>query len=496
MSDEPLTYRASGVDVNVNNEANERIKRHVRRTRNGRVVTEPGLFSGGVSLKDFQGAAAPALVGSLGQGRDAGAIVAACRRGLPAAAEPVAFLDYLAASRLDASAVERWVGAFADELTRGTNGTGIPLVGGETAEMPGVFRPGAWEVVGALYGVAGAPAGAGAGAADLAAIRGMRDPVLMLSMDGVGTKVKLGVTLRRTWGFAFDIVGHSLNDILCQGARGLGMSIYFGCHTRDEELIGAFEEGVEECLKREGLALLDLAVSEDPRVYREGEIDICASIAGLLDRERLVTGAAIARDDLAIGLASDGLHTNGYSLARKALLERGGLSLGERIPELGDELGRVLLAPHRPYARAVLPLLEGGDPPVRGIAHITGGGLPDNIVRILPPGLGVEIRRSAWPVPPLFPLIQRCGNIPDTDPQGKGMYETFNMGIGMVLFVPPSRAEDVLRAMAGSGERAWIIGRVGDTAPKTAPGSSDRAGRRVNGTAPGAAPHERVRLIP
>ena len=305
-------------------------------------------------------------------------------------------------------------------------------------------------------------------------MRGMDDPVLMLSMDGVGTKVKLGVALRRTGGFAFDIVGHSLNDILCQGARGVGMAVYLGCHRRDEELVAAFEEGLRECLQREGLALLDLVTAENPEAYEEGEIDICASIAGLVDRGRLVTGARIAGGDLAIGLASDGLHTNGFSLARRALLERGGLSLTARVPELGGELGRVLLAPHRPYARAVLPLLEGEEPPVRGIAHITGGGLPDNIVRILPPGLGLEIRRSSWPVPPVFSLIQRCGNIPDSDPRGKGMYETFNMGIGLVLFVPPPRAEDVLRAMAGCGERAWIIGRV----------------------LPAAAGRERVRLVP
>jgi phosphoribosylformylglycinamidine cyclo-ligase len=491
MPDEPLTYRSSGVDVNVNNEANERIKHHVRRTRNGRVVTEPGLFSGGVSLHDFRRLEKPLLTGTLGyRGRAGGgraaadtarAVLDSCLAGQPAGAEPVAFLDYIASSRLDASGVEGLVGGFADALTadRPAAGPGIPLVGGETAEMPGVFRPGAWEVVGSLYGVAegaGRPAGTPTReTADLSAMRGCREPALLLSMDGVGTKAKIGVRLRRTRGFAFDILHHSLNDILCQGARGVGVTVYVGCHAADGDLVEPFLEGVRECARREGLALLDFTVREDPEVYLPGEIDICASIAGLVDRDGMVTGAGISAGDRLIGLGSDGLHTNGYSLARRALLERAGLALEERLPDLGTTLGEALLAPHRNYAPPVLELLAGRPSAIHGIAHITGGGLQDNLARILPRGLGMEIRKGAWPVPPIFALIRRSGGIPEQDPQGKGMYETFNMGVGLVLVAAAGEEVPLLQELTRKGERAWPIGQVvGNTSSE---------------------PHERVRLI-
>ena len=176
----------------------------------------------------------------------------------------------------------------------------------------------------------------------------------------------------------------------------------------------------------------------------------------------MITGAEIEEGDLLIGLASEGLHTNGYSLAAAALLQRGKLKLDQDIPELNTTLGEALLVPHRSYTIAVHSLLEQDSTPraVRGIAHITGGGLQDNLCRILPQGLGAEIEKSSFAVPPLFSLIQRYGQIPEHDPLGGGMYETFNMGVGLVLAVARERAGDVASALHLSGEEAWVIGRV------------------------------------
>jgi phosphoribosylformylglycinamidine cyclo-ligase len=211
---------------------------------------------------------------------------------------------------------------------------------------------------------------------------------------------------------------------------------------------------------RLGLSVLELAVAEKPATYLPGEIDICAAIAGEVDEERLLQGDLIRAGDALIGLASDGLHTNGYSLARRALLERAGLKLDGRVAELGATLAEALLAPHRNYVPAVLPLLGGRPSPVHAVAHITGGGMADNLGRVVPAGLRAVVRLASWDVPPLFRLIQRCGEVPERDPSGKGMYETFNMGIGLVLVVEGGREREVRRRLAEAGERAVPLGEV------------------------------------
>lgn len=507
MRTDPLTYKASGVDIESNNESNERIKKQIKRTHNHRLVMETGLFAGGISLSDFKGWQKPLLIGSLGYlepgfaggsagervgipagasavGGSAGAapmVVESCFSSFPPAAEKIAFLDYLAASRLEAKKVESLVTDFADVLSGPSL---LPLAGGETAEMPGVFQSGKWEVVGALYGVSrGSRTGFPEArrkkqespdqesseqespevkGVDISHLKRLKYPVLMLSMDGVGTKARLGVTCRQTRGLAGDIVNHSLNDLLCQGGRGLAIMVYLGCHTPDQELIEDFREGLAEGLAGEDLSLLDLKVAPNRDLYLPGEYDICASIAGLVDRQCLITGAEIEEGDLLIGLASNGLHTNGYSLAAAALLERGKLKLDQYIPELNTILGEALLVPHRSYTAAVHSLLEqdSSHGAVRGIAHITGGGLQDNLCRILPQGLGAEVKKSSFEVPPLFSLIQRCGRIPEHDPLRGGMYETFNMGVGLVLAVGRESAGDVASALRLSGEETRVIGRV------------------------------------
>lgn len=513
MCIDPLTYKASGVDIESNNESNERIKEQIKRTHNHRLVMETGLFAGGISLSDFKSWEQPLLVGSLGYlepgftdgragaadnlSRAAALVVESCFSSFPPAAEKIAFLDYLAASRLEVKKVESLVTAFADLLSGPRL---LPIAGGETAEMPGVFQSGKWEVVGALYGVSrGSRTGfpearqkkqespnqkspnqesSEVKGVDISRLKELKDPVLMLSMDGVGTKARLGAACRQTRGLAGDIVNHSLNDLLCQGGRGLAIMVYLGCHTPDQELIEDFRKGLAEVLAGENLSLLDLKVAPNRDLYLPGEYDICASIAGLVDRQCIITGAGIEEGDLLIGLASNGLHTNGYSLATAALLQSGKLKLDQFIPELKTSLGEALLAPHRSYTMAVHSLLEQDSKPraVRGIAHITGGGLQDNLCRILPQGLGAEIEKSSFEVPPLFSLIQRCGRIPEHDPLSGGMYETFNMGVGLVLAVARESAGDVASALQLSGEEARVIGRVVGS--------------------PAEAAHERVRVLP
>ncbi|MBN1837382.1 MAG: hypothetical protein JW820_16125 [Spirochaetales bacterium] len=504
MADERLTYRAAGVDVEANNEANERIKSHVRRTHTERVLTRAGLFGGALSLRGLEGELAGArLVGSLGyqplqkagaslsssdaagaagaaSAARAGALLRECRRKLPPSARPLAFLDYLAAEHLHPLQAEVLVGGFADALVASPVPGGlVPLIGGETAEMPSTFQRGAWEVVGALFALD--PGGSAACGARLAPLAGLEHPALVFTMDGVGTKTRLGIQVGRTESLALDILHHSLDDILCQGAQGLGVLFYVGCHRVDASLVGPLLESARRACRDLGLVLLEAAVAEKPDLYLPGEYDVCASLAGFVDAGGLLQGATIRAGDLLVGLASSGLHTNGYSLARRALLERGGLRLGEHIRELSTTLGEALLEPHRNYAPAVLPLL--GDPElgtaIRGVAHITGGGLPDNLVRILPPGLAAEVHLSSWTAPPLFRLIQRCGNIPDTDPEAKGMYESFNMGIGLVLVVEGARCDAIRSALQAAGETPVVIGRV-EALPVAAAGS--------------AAP--RVRLVP
>ncbi|MBA7579807.1 Phosphoribosylformylglycinamidine cyclo-ligase [subsurface metagenome] len=470
---------------------------------------ETGLFAGGISLSDFKSWEQPLLVGSLGYlepggtaaagaaaagnlSRAAAMVVESCFSSFPPAAEKIAFLDYLSASRLEVKKVESLVTGFADVLTGPPS---LPLAGGETAEMPGVFQSGKWEVVGALYGVSRgsrtgfpearrkkrespdqeSPAVKGV---DISRLKRLKDPVLMLSMDGVGTKARLGAACRQTRGLAGDIVNHSLNDLLCQGGRGLAIMVYLGCQTPDQELVEDFREGLAQVLAGEDLKLLDLKIAPNRDLYLPGEYDICASIAGMVDRQCIITGAGIEQGDLLIGLASNGLHTNGYSLAAAALLERGKLKLDQFIPELKTTLGEALLVSHRSYTAAVHSILEQDSTigSVRGIAHITGGGLRDNLCRILPQGLGAEIEKSSFEVPPIFSLIQRCGRIPEHDPLRGGMYETFNMGVGLVLAVERESAGDVVSALGPNGEEARVVGRVVGS--------------------PATAAQERVRFIP
>jgi phosphoribosylformylglycinamidine cyclo-ligase len=282
---------------------------------------------------------------------------------------------------------------------------------------------------------------------------GVEAPVLVSSIDGVGTKLKIFAELGRHEGAGYDIVSHCANDVLAEGARPLFVLDYIGASALDPAVVEKIVDGMVRACVECGCALIGGETAELPGTYPDGEYELVACMLGVVDEKKIVDGASIAPGDVAIGLPSSGLHTNGYSLARKVLLELAGFSLGDTLSDLGTTVGAALVAPHRQYVRPVLPLVEAGL--VKGIAHITGGGLPGNVSRILPEGTGLALRRGAWEIPPIFNVIQREGGVAEDE-----MFRTFNMGVGLVLIVEADRAGDVERAVEGAGERCWRIGEV------------------------------------
>ena len=290
--------------------------------------------------------------------------------------------------------------------------------------------------------------GAFGGLYDGAALKAMAAPVLVASTDGVGTKTKVAAALGRYDTIGHDIVGHCVNDILVQGARPLFFLDYVAFNRIIPERVAAIVTGIAEACKSVGCALLGGETAEMPGVYAEGEFDLVGTIIGAVERGRMIDGASIKAGDAIIGLASSGLHTNGFSLARKVLAGR---DLGAPDAELGTSLGEALLAPHRPYL-AELERLWAAGVTVKGMAHITGGGLIENPPRILPPGMAARIRRGSWPMPPLFQLIQRAGDIAPDE-----MARVFNVGLGMLLFVPAGEAQKALGLL---GAEAWIVGEA------------------------------------
>ncbi|MEY2982480.1 MAG: phosphoribosylformylglycinamidine cyclo-ligase [Planctomycetota bacterium] len=278
--------------------------------------------------------------------------------------------------------------------------------------------------------------------------------LLVASTDGVGTKVKVAQAAGMLRGVGHDLVNHCVGDILVQGARPLFFLDYIAVDRMVPEAVTEVILGLAEACRANGCALLGGETAEMPGVYRPGEMDIAGTIVGCVARERLLDGTRIGAGDVAIALPSSGLHTNGYSLARKALFEDAGLQLDARPEVLGGaSIAEALLVPHRTYLPAVWPLLEQGL--VHGMAHITGGGLPDNVPRILPADLSVEIDRAAMPRVPIFDLIVEAGNVAPEE-----AYRVFNMGFGMVLFVAEPEAGRVLDDLAARGEAAYRVGRV------------------------------------
>jgi phosphoribosylformylglycinamidine cyclo-ligase len=279
-------------------------------------------------------------------------------------------------------------------------------------------------------------------------------PVLVSSIDGVGTKTKVAAMVGDHSGLGIDIVNHCVNDILCQGARPLFFLDYYGCSRLHGLQFEEVVQGMASACQAVGAALIGGETAEMPGVYVDDEIDVVGSVIGIVDMDKKLPRGKMQPGDAVVGIASNGLHTNGYSLARRALFEVGGLSVRDEVAGLGITIGEALLRPHKCYFNTVYPLIQETDG-IFAVAHITGGGLYDNVPRVLPSDVRVLIERRSWTPLPIFQLIQQTGSVPDSE-----MYRTFNMGIGMVLVVERTLASAVVQRLNDANESAAIIGEV------------------------------------
>jgi phosphoribosylformylglycinamidine cyclo-ligase len=295
------------------------------------------------------------------------------------------------------------------------------------------------------------------------AIKGMADPVMVQSTDGVGTKSKVTVMAAPFKADAYEALGRDLvaavaGDIAVMGATPLTFLDYLGFHKVEPAIVEALVRGMSAACVEAGIALVGGETAEMPAVYAEGDLDVVGFVTGVVDRAKLITGATIAAGDVLCGVSSTGLHTNGWSLARKLLFEVAGYGIDATPPELGGaSLADVLLAPHANYVTPIRRALDSGIA-IKGMAHITGGGLVENVPRILPEGLGAVVDRATWMPQPIFPLMQKLGRIHDLE-----MHRTFNMGVGLVIVAPPGQQAALASAM--SPFRVWELGRVDSGAP-------------------------------
>jgi phosphoribosylformylglycinamidine cyclo-ligase len=283
---------------------------------------------------------------------------------------------------------------------------------------------------------------------------GCQRPLLVSSIDGIGTKTKVAAMVGDYSGLGKDIVNHCVNDILCQGAKPLFFMDYFGTSHLTGRVFEAVLLGLSEACSELGVALIGGETAEMPGVYVEDEIDLVGSIVGLVDHDKKLPRGNPVPGSAVIGIAAVGLHTNGFSLARRALFELGGLSVRDKVPGMDTTIGEELLRPHRCYYQAVYPVLQEM-PGIYGVAHITGGGLYDNLPRVIPSGLQAMLERRAWTTLPIFRLIQEVGGIADQE-----MYRAFNMGIGMALIVDKDIAHGVVQRLNAAGEAAAVIGEL------------------------------------
>jgi phosphoribosylformylglycinamidine cyclo-ligase len=306
----------------------------------------------------------------------------------------------------------------------------------------GTFTPGVLSEIGSFGGLFNLSAA------------GVQDPVLVASADGVGTKLRVAFMTGVHDTIGRDLVNHCVNDILVQGAEPLFFLDYLAAGRLDPDVAVQVVEGLTVACRENGCALLGGETAEMPGFYADGEYDVAGFIVGAVPRDRLIDGRTIAAGDVLIGLPSSGLHTNGYSLARRIAFEVAGLRADSTVPELGGRIGEILLTPHRSYLPVIRPLLPGRL--IKGMAHITGGGTTENLPRILPAGTHARIDRSRWNVPAVFRWLQAAGQVPDGD-----MWRTFNMGIGLILACDDGNVEEIRRALAAAGEtRAAVIGDV------------------------------------
>jgi len=279
------------------------------------------------------------------------------------------------------------------------------------------------------------------------------DPVLVASADGVGTKLRVAFMTGVHTTIGVDLVNHCVNDILVQGAQPLFFLDYLATGRLDPDVAVQIVEGLAGACRANGCALLGGETAEMPGFYADGEYDVAGFIVGVVARGRLINGGTIAPGDVLIGLPSSGLHTNGYSLARRIAFETAGLKADAFVPELGRSIGEALLVPHRSYLPVIRPLFGAGS--IKGMAHITGGGITDNLPRMLPAGMHARIDRSTWQPPAVFRWLQQTGGVPDSD-----MLRTFNMGIGLIIACAADRECELIGTLAGAGEPSAV--RIGE----------------------------------
>ncbi len=282
---------------------------------------------------------------------------------------------------------------------------------------------------------------------------GMREPVLVAGTDGVGTKLKIAFATGRHDTIGIDCVAMCVNDIICHNARPLFLLDYIGCGKLDARVATAIVEGLAEGCKLAGASLVGGETAQMPGLYQRGEYDLAGFAVGIADHEQLPKPRSLRVGDVLIALASSGLHSNGFSLVRKVLLERAKLKLNRRVPELACTLADELLRPTTIYAKLAAELFDSGV--LKGLANITGGGLPENLPRILPAGLRARVRRGSWPIPPIFDLIAKLGKLPQAE-----MDRTFNNGIGMVAIAAPDNVDEALRLLKRRRQPAAIIGEL------------------------------------
>ncbi|HMU55099.1 MAG TPA: phosphoribosylformylglycinamidine cyclo-ligase [Nitrospira sp.] len=279
------------------------------------------------------------------------------------------------------------------------------------------------------------------------------DPVLVSGTDGVGTKLKIAFLTDKHDTVGIDLVAMCVNDVAVSGAEPLFFLDYFASGKLALGKAQQVIEGIAEGCRQAGCALIGGETAEMPSFYPDGEYDLAGFAVGVVDRPKLIDGKSILPGDVVIGLASTGLHSNGYSLVRRILFDRAKLTVDSRVAELDRPLGEILLTPTRIYARQILALAS--EQPVKGIVHVTGGGITENLPRVLPDGMRARIHRKSWPVPPVFDVLKRLGHV-----DAEEMYRVFNMGVGLILVAPASSAATLVKRASALGDQGWVIGEI------------------------------------
>lgn len=282
---------------------------------------------------------------------------------------------------------------------------------------------------------------------------GLESPALVASADGVGTKLKVAILAGRHDTVGHDLVNHCVDDILVEGARPLFFLDYIGMGKLEEGVVEELVAGVAAGCRENGCALLGGETAEMPDFYAPGDYDLAGFIVGVVEEEKRIGARRVREGDILVGIGSSGFHTNGYSLLRRVLFDKLDLGIDDEFPDLGVPVGEVLLRVHRSYLPSVFPIVEEGS--INALAHITGGGIPENLARVIPDGLEAVVDRSSWEIPPEFASIMNHGGI-DLDE----MFRTFNMGVGLFAIVAPAEVDEVVRRLREAGETAWVAGTV------------------------------------